>query len=169
MLPSNRSPLLCTLPRTRYVAFCPFRAAILDFILHMPFAKYHAGIQASDILTAAAPLNLKKQDLLDLESGVSALTHTSAVLHAFVYNCTLWIKALWPFAATVSKLTIGHTFNGIIVQHFSLLLTPWCHCSCLQAQAKVMRHLHGVIFPHLDGSDQSPCWQSYTAWHCFCC
>ncbi len=30
--------------------------------------------QASDILTAAAPINLKKQDLLDLESGVR-VTH----------------------------------------------------------------------------------------------
>ena len=43
----------------------------------------NAGMQATDIITAAAPINIKKQDLLDLESGVSTSPDCAAPVATF--------------------------------------------------------------------------------------
>ena len=77
MLRSNKSALLYTLLKTRYLAYRqPYKTAPITPSMQVSFA-----MQANDLLTAAAPISIKKQDLLDLESGVSSVL----VMHAEMF------------------------------------------------------------------------------------
>ncbi len=94
---SNRSVVLSTLSRTRYLAVK--LSGVSNTLSNLRQVSQHVCclLQASDILTAAAPINLKKQDLLDLESGVSVtllLSHLPS-LSLDIYCVSLCNVTAW--------------------------------------------------------------------------
>ena len=60
----------------------PLSAVLIAFISKDQSNRPFQHAQASDILIAAAPISIKKQDLADLELGVSCMSsHTSPCNH----------------------------------------------------------------------------------------
>lgn len=119
-------------------------------------------LQASDILTAAAPINLKKQDLLDLESGVSTtlfMSFSALSLGTCVLLCN---AATWE--PVMHAQCMPARFEPVLHLNISL-----CTFSCLQAQAKLMVLPHGATLHPLNGPDQLQCWCCYIAWPSSCC
>ena len=115
-------------------------------------------LQASDILIAAAPISVKKQDLADLELGVSCQSQIlvgSPMLHVLPH-------------ATRHSACLGTLLVSAPVSSWSLTAFDCCF-SYHQVPARIMDLQPGPTSRPLNGSGLYQCWHACMQWRCSCC